>query len=74
MRPSLITQTPSKKFDGARPSRTAGVLRPGIRRLTAKARNDPKALAAYKAALATGGLDPVARAAAERLVSKHLVD
>jgi len=54
MRPSLITQTPSKKFDGARPSRTAGVLRPGIRRLTAKARNDPKALAAYKAALATG--------------------
>ncbi len=35
---------------------------------------DPRMRLQLKAALATGGLDPVARAAAERLVSKHLVD
>ncbi len=70
MRPSLITPPSINKFDGNRPARTAGILRPGIRRLTANGRKNPKAVAAYKQALAAGATfeqvaDAVKRATGE---------
>ena len=67
-----MSQLVPSKFDDTHPVRVAGTIRPGIRRLTAAGRENPKAVAIYRDGVARGESFKVIADAIEKATGKTM--